>query len=169
MDRTFSSLPSYEATNGYGKPPRCPPHIPLSLSLGSALTLRHGSELDPVLRPALDTDQSACLSLQVSCGSLMVPWRTSPNSATRGSCPSQTLPQAWTGLTWLMRHGPLKVTSLAEAAGTSCYPPLLLFPRLLLLFAAWRACVCMSIAARVSALACAGLRLLCVSVSSGVS
>lgn len=81
----------------------------------------------------------------------MVPWRTSPNSATRGSCPSQTLPQAWTGLTWSMQHGPLKVTSLAEAAGPSCDPlPLILLFLLLilllrLLFAAWCACVCTSL------------------------
>lgn len=69
-------------------------------------------------RPGSDTDRNACLSLQVSFGSQTVPWRTGPSSTTQGSCPSQTLPLAWTGLTWLMQHGPLKVTSLAKAAGT---------------------------------------------------
>lgn len=130
----FLFLYEYRAINSFRKPPGSPPHIPLFFSLLSALMLKRGPELDPHPHPTppptpprsgrgLDTDQSACLSLQVSFGSLMVPWRTSPNSATRGSCPCQTLPQAWTGLTWLMPHGPLKVTSLAEAAGTSCYPP----------------------------------------------
>lgn len=65
-----------------------------------------------------DTDQGArppaCLparlSLQVSFGSLTAPWRTGPSSATRASCPSQTLPQAWTGLTWLTQREPSKVT-----------------------------------------------------------
>lgn len=81
------------------------------------------SEMSPELRPGIDTDQSACLSLQMSFGSLTAPWRTGPSSAIQASCPSQTLPQAWTGLTWLTQHGPLKVTSLVEAAGTSCNLP----------------------------------------------
>lgn len=80
------------------------------------------SEISSKLRLGLDTDLSACLSLQMSFGSLTAPWRTGPSSATRASCPSQTLPRAWTGPTWLMQHEPSKVTSLVEAAGTSCNP-----------------------------------------------
>lgn len=72
--------------------------------------------------PGPDTDQSACLSLQMSFGSLTAPWQTGPSSATRASCPSQTLPRAWTGLTWLMQREPLKVISLAEADGTPTPP-----------------------------------------------
>lgn len=114
------------------------------------------STISPKLRPGLDTDRRACLSLQMSFGSLTAPWRTGPSSATRASCPSLTLPLGWIGLTWLMQHEPSKVTSLDEAAGTLCNPLLLPTP------SSWLLSVCDCVFCNLQVPACLNVQI-CVS------